>query len=259
MGRPGRAFVVEQVNRLKELYQIDFVIANGENTAAGAGITGKIARELLGAGVDGITLGDHVWDQKVLVGEIDQIEGLCRPANMPKQCPGRELLVLERNGFRLAVFTVLGRTFMAPRECPFAAADRLLAELKGVADAVVVEIHAEATSEKLALGRYLDGRVAAVIGSHTHVPTADATLLPKGTAYITDVGMTGPYESILGRQIEPVLGKFLDGMPRRFEVAEGDVRISAVIIDIDEKAGLGEKIELLTVRQEVPEENPSEG
>lgn len=251
VGRPGRTFLAEQIGRLRELYRIDFAIANGENTAAGAGITAKIARGLLGAGIDGITLGDHIWDQKGLVEEIDQIDGLCRPANLPARCPGRKFLVLEKNGFRLAVFTVLGRTFMAPRDCPFAEADRLLEQLKGAADAVVVEIHAEATSEKLALGRHLDGRVAAVIGSHTHVPTADAIVLPKGTAYITDVGMTGPYESILGRQIEPVLDKFLDGMPRRFEVAEGDVRISGVLVDVDEKSGLAEKIEHLTVRREV--------
>lgn len=250
VGRPGRSFLIEQLGRLRELYQIDLIIANGENTAAGAGITGKIARALLAAGVDGITLGDHVWDQKGLAEEIDQVEGLCRPANMPDICPGRKFLILEKDGFRLAVFTVLGRTFMPPRDCPFREADRLLEQLKGAADAVVVEIHAEATSEKLAFGRHLDGRVAAVIGSHTHVPTADASLLPKGTAYITDVGMTGPYESILGRQIEPVLKKFLDGIPRRFEVADGDVRISGALVDIDETTGLGEKIELLTVRQE---------
>lgn len=233
------------------MHRIDLVVANGENSAAGAGITGKIARVLLGAGVDGITLGDHVWDQKGIVAEIEQIDGLCRPANLPAVCPGRKFVLLEANGFRLAVFTLLGRTFMPPRDCPFAEADRMLVQLKDAADAVVVEIHAEATSEKLALGRHLDGRVAAVIGSHTHVPTADATVLPKGTAYITDVGMTGPYESILGRQIEPVVQKFLDGMPRRFEVAEGDVRISAVLVDLDEATGLAEKIELLTVRPEI--------
>lgn len=250
VGRPGRTFLIEQIGRLKERRRIDLVIANGENAAAGAGITAKIARQLLAAGVDGITLGDHVWDQRELAGEIDQVEGLCRPANMPEVCPGRKFLIVEKEGFRLAVFTVLGRTFMAPRDCPFAEADRLVGQLDGKADAVVVEIHGEATSEKIAFGRHMDGRVAAVIGSHTHVATADASLMPKGTAYITDVGMTGPHESIIGRQIEPVLGKFLDGMPRRFEVAEGDVRLSAVLIDIDEKTGLAEQIELLTVRPE---------
>lgn len=241
---------MEQVERLREEHAIDFIIANGENSAAGAGITGKIARGLLHAGIDAITLGDHVWDQKGLVGEIDQIEGLCRPANLPAACPGRTYVVMEKDGFRFAVFTVLGRTFMAPRECPFLESDRLLEQLREKADAVLVEIHAEATSEKLGLGRHLDGRAAAVVGSHTHVPTADATVFPRGTAYITDVGMTGPYESILGREIEPVVQKFLDGMPRRFEVARDDVRISAVLIDVNETTGLAENIELLTVRRE---------
>ncbi len=250
VGRPGRTFLIDQIERLKARYEVDLAIANGENAAAGAGITGKIARELIAAGVDGITLGDHVWDQKALAAEMEQIERLCRPANLPDVCPGRKSLIIEKEQFRLAVFTVLGRTFMPPRNCPFAEADRMLKELEGEADAVVVEIHAEATSEKLALGRYLDGRAGAVIGSHTHVPTADASILPHGTAYITDVGMTGPYDSILGRQVEPVVAKFLDGMPRRFEVASGDVRLSAVLIDLAEGTGLAEKIELLTVRPE---------
>lgn len=255
VGRPGRTFLAEKLPELRERYQADFLIANGENAAAGAGITGKIARTLLQAGLDGITLGDHVWDQKILVPEIDQIDGLCRPANLPMSCPGKEFLILEKNGFRLGVFTVLGRTFMSPCNCPFLEADRVLARLSGQVDAVIVEIHAEATSEKLAFGRYLDGRVAAVIGTHTHVPTADSVVLPKGTAYITDVGMTGPYESILGREIEPVLGRFLDGMPRRFEVANEDVRISGAALTIDEKTGLAGSIELITVSQSVKEES----
>lgn len=253
VGRPGRKFLIDRIGRLKEDHRVDFAIANGENAAAGAGITGKIARELLAAGVDGITLGDHVWDQKGLAAEIDQIEGLCRPANLPEICPGRKFVILEKDGFRLAVFTVLGRTFMAPRECPFAEANRLATDLAGAADAVVAEFHGEATSEKLAFGRYLDGRVAAVVGSHTHVPTADATVLAGGTAYITDVGMTGPHDSILGRQVEPVVAKFLDGMPRRFEVADGDVRISGVLIDIHERTGLAERIEPLFVRPDEQE------
>ncbi len=248
VGRPGRTILIDHLAQLREKHRVDLVIANGENSAAGAGITGKIARGLLQSGVDGITLGDHTWDQKVFQAEIDGIEGLCRPANMPDSCPGRKFIVLERGGFRLAVFTVLGRTFMAPRNCPFAEADRLIERLSGEADAIVAEFHAEATSEKIAFGRYLDGRVAAVVGTHTHVATADATVLPGGTAYITDVGMTGPYESILGREIEPVVGNFLDGMPRRFEVATGDVRVSGVLIDVDSSTGRSTRIELLTVR-----------
>ena len=255
MGRPGRRILSDCVGRLRERHGVALVVANGENSAAGAGITAKITRELLASGIDGITLGDHVWDQKALALEIDQLESLCRPANLAAVCPGRKFLLLNHGGFRLAVFTVLGRSFMPPRDCPFLEADRMLKKLEGKADAVLVEIHAEATSEKLALGRHLDGRVAAVVGTHTHIPTADAAVLPNGTAYITDVGMTGPYESILGRQIEPVVAKFLDGMPRRFEVAEGDVRISGVLIDIDERTGLAEGIRLITETPEGEKKN----
>jgi 2',3'-cyclic-nucleotide 2'-phosphodiesterase len=250
VGRPGRSFLIERLARLREEEAADFIVVNGENAAAGAGITGKIARELLEAGVDGITLGDHVWDQKAFPGEIDQIPGVCRPANLPSSNPGARFLLLEKNGFRLAVFTVLGRTFMPPRDCPFAEADRLVEELKPRCDGIVAEIHGEATSEKLALGWYLDGRVAAVVGTHTHVPTADACVLPGGTAYITDLGMTGPYRSVLGRQIEPVVARFLDGMPKRFEVAEEDVRISGVSIDLEPSGGRATAIRLVTVRKE---------
>lgn len=250
VGRPGRSFVVESVPRLRSEWALDFVVANGENAAGGAGINGSIARSLAAAGVDAVTLGDHVWDQKGFSDEIDGLAGVCRPANLAPACPGKSHLILERNGFRLAVFSVLGRQFMAPRDCPFAAADRLVEEMKGRADGILVEIHAEATSEKIALGWHLDGRVGAVVGTHTHVPTADARVLPKGTAYVSDAGMTGPYESVLGRQIAPVVEKFLDGMPRRFEVAHGDVRIAGVLIALDPATGLASSIELVTVRRE---------
>jgi 2',3'-cyclic-nucleotide 2'-phosphodiesterase len=259
VGRPGRSFLIEQIARLKEENGVDIAIANGENAAAGAGITGKIARELLEAGIDGITLGDHVWDQKAFPGEIGGIPGICRPANLPEACPGPKFIIVEKEGFRLGVFTVLGRTFMPPRDCPFAEADRVLRSLEGQVDAVVAEIHAEATSEKQGFGWYLDGRVAAVVGTHTHVPTADAGLLRKGTAYITDLGMTGPYESVLGRQVEPVVAKFLDGMPRRFEMAERDIRISGVLIDLDESTGLAADIRLLTIRKEETTETAAAG
>ena len=173
---------------------------------------------------------------------------MCRPANLPAACPGRDHIIVERNGFKLAVFTVLGRTFLGMKaECPFLASDRMIASLQGKADAILVEIHAEATSEKQALGWYLDGRVVGVLGTHTHVPTADYEVLPKGTAFICDVGMTGPYASVLGREIEPVIGRFLDGMPRRFEVATEDVRISAVAVDYDAASRRSTRIELLRV------------
>jgi metallophosphoesterase (TIGR00282 family) len=250
VGRPGRDIVVERLRRLRTEHAVDFVIANGENAAAGAGITGSIARSLLEAGVDAITLGDHVWDQRGWETEITEIDRVCRPANLPQSCPGWDHLVIEARGFRIAVFTVLGRSYMGMKaECPFLASDRMIDRLRGQADAIVVEIHAEATSEKQALGWYLDGRVTAVLGTHTHVPTADAAVLPGGTAFICDVGMTGPYASVLGREVKPVIAKFLDGMPRRFEVAENDVRLSGALIEIHASTTRAEKIELLTVRK----------
>lgn len=249
VGRPGRDIVNQKLETLRREHALDFVIANGENAAAGAGITGAIARSLLGAGVDAITLGDHIWDQRGWENEITQIEHVCRPANLPASNPGWDHLVIEKRGFRVAVFTVLGRTFMGLKaECPFLAADRMIDRLRGQADAIIVEIHAEATSEKQSLGWYLDGRVTAVLGTHTHVPTADATILPKGTAFMCDVGMTGPYASVLGREIEPVVAKFVDGMPRRFEIATGDIRLSGALIEISASMAKAEKIELLTVR-----------
>lgn len=250
VGRPGRDILAEKLPRLRTEHSVDFVIANGENAAAGAGITGAIAKSILGSGVDAITLGDHVWDQRGWENEIDQIEHVCRPANLPRSNPGWDHLIIEKRGFRVAVFTVLGRTFMGMKaDCPFLCADRMIAQLKGQADAIIVEIHAEATSEKIALGWHLDGRVTAVLGTHTHVPTADARVLPKGTAFMCDVGMTGPYAGVLGREVAPVVAKFLDGMPRRFEVATDDVRISGALIEISPAMARAEKIELLTVRR----------
>lgn len=248
VGRPGRTVIAERLPRLRAAHGIDLVIANGENAAAGAGITGSIARSILESGVDAITLGDHVWDQRGWENEISQSEHVCRPANLPAACPGWDHLIIEARGFRVAVFTVLGRTYMNSRaDCPFLTADRLIQQLRSQADAIIVEIHAEATSEKQALGWHLDGRVTAVVGTHTHVPTADARVLPKGTAFICDVGMTGPYASVLGREVQPVVAKFLDGMPRRFEVATGDVRLSGALIEIGASTASAGKIELLSV------------
>ncbi|MEO7597942.1 MAG: TIGR00282 family metallophosphoesterase [Opitutus sp.] len=250
VGRPGRDIVIERMRKLRAELGIDFVIANGENAAAGSGITGVIARSLLEAGVDAITLGDHVWDQRGWESEITQIEHVCRPANLPASNPGWDHLIIESRGFRIAVFTVLGRHFMGMKaDCPFLCADRMIEKLKAQADAIIVEVHAEATSEKQALGWYLDGRVTAVLGTHTHVPTADGRILPKGTAFMCDVGMTGPYASVLGREIEPVVHKFVDGLPRRFEVATEDVRISGALIEIGASMARAQKIELLTIRR----------
>ncbi len=252
VGKPGRDIVIERAATLRTEHQLDFIIANGENAAAGSGITGSIAKSLLAAGVDAVTLGDHVWDQKGWEGEIVGLDRVCRPANLPAACPGRNHLILEKNGFRLAVFTVIGRNFIGMKgECPFLSSDAVLAKTvgAGLADAAFIEIHAEATSEKQAMGWYFDGRAAAVLGTHTHVATADAAILPQGTAFMCDVGMTGPFASVIGREIKPVLGRFLDGMPRRFEIAEGDVRLSGAIVTYDPAAKRAVHCELLTVRK----------
>jgi 2',3'-cyclic-nucleotide 2'-phosphodiesterase len=248
VGKPGREIVAAVVPKLRAERGIDFVIANAENAAAGAGITATIAKTLLESGVDALTLGDHVWDQKGFETDITGLDRVCRPANLPAGNPGRDHLILERNGFRLLVCTMLGRSFMGLKaECPFLGADALLQRLGGRYDGALVEIHAEATSEKQALGWHLAGRATAVLGTHTHVATADTALLRGRTAFQCDVGMTGPHESVLGREIAPVVGRFLDGLPRRFEVAAGDNRLSATLVEFGPD-GRAAAIEWLQVR-----------
>jgi 2',3'-cyclic-nucleotide 2'-phosphodiesterase len=252
VGRPGRDIIASRVSRLRSKLNLDFVIANGENAAAGAGITGAIAKTLLGLGIDALTLGDHVWDQRGWEDEITGFPRVCRPANLPLVCPGRDHVILEKGSFRLVVFTLLGRSFMGMKaEDPFDGADAMLKRTvgAGLADAALVEIHAEATSEKIALGWHLDGRVAAVLGTHTHVPTADAEVRPQGTAYLTDVGMTGAYRSVLGREIKPVVERFITGMPQRFGVAEEDVRLSGAFVEYDPERKRATRCELVVVRQ----------
>ncbi len=236
VGRPGRNLMVQRLPEIRSELGIDLVVANGENAAAGAGITGKIVQQLCDGGVDGLTLGDHTWDQKIFIGEIDDLSQICRPANFPSGVPGRDRLILEIGPKRVGVFTVLGRNFMGPKaDCPFRTADRLIKEMEQETDLILVEIHAEATSEKVALGWHLDGRAALVFGTHTHVPTADAEVLPNGTAYISDLGMSGPYRGVIGRDADSVIGRFLDGIPRRFPVAEEDVRLSGIVLEWDEE------------------------
>lgn len=244
VGRPGRNFVIERLADLRVELYVDLVVVNAENAAGGAGITQKIATDLHTAGVDAITLGDHVWDQKNFDNEIEQLECVCRPANLPEQNPGRSHLIIEKDGFRLGIFTVLGRNYLALKSsCPFAMADAKIKEIESLCDAVLVEAHMEATSEKVALGWHLDGRAAVVVGTHTHVPTADGRVLPGGTAYLSDAGMCGPYASVLGRDVGQVVATFLDGRKRRFPVAEDDVRIAGCLIEIDPNTGLSNKFQ----------------
>lgn len=234
VGAPGRALIEAKLPALRASLGLTWVVANGENAAGGSGITRSIACELVSTGIDAITLGDHVWDQRGFENEIAATPKTCRPANLPAQCPGAPYLIIPSvDGIRLLIFTVLGRQFMGPKaDCPLATADRILTELTGQYDYALVEIHAEATSEKIALGWHLDGRAALVVGTHTHVATADTTLLPNGTAYQTDAGMCGPHRGVLGRDTGAVIGRFLDGMPRRFPVAEGDVRLNGCLVTL---------------------------
>jgi len=257
VGRPGRQIIADRLPRLRAERAIDFVIANGENAAAGAGITAALAKSILDSKVDAITLGDHVWDQRGWENEITQIEKVCRPANLPKQCPGWDHLIIEARGFRVAVFTVLGRSFMNMKaDCPFEAADRLVGQLKSQADAIIVEIHAEATSEKQALARYLDGRVAAVVGTHTHVQTADERVLPGGTAAITDLGLTGGLGGVIGMKAEISIDRQLRvARGERMQPADTELCLQGAVVEIDAASGLARSIERISVAYEQVLEN----
>jgi len=243
VGGPGRLAFAAAASRLQQAGEADFIIANGENAAGGRGITQLLADALFAAGADAVTLGDHAWDQKELAKTIDREPRLVRPANYAPGCPGRGWSTFETAYGKITVISLMGRIFMPPSDCPFRAADAILqrggAELGKI---IIVDMHAEATSEKIAMGRYLDGRVTAVVGSHTHVQTADDAVLPKGTAYLTDLGMTGPKDSVLGRDVGAVLKKFLTGMPQQFDIATGDVRCEGLVVTVDEKTGQATKV-----------------
>jgi len=237
VGKPGRKLLADNLPKIRKSLKIDIVIANAENCAGGNGITKNMAELLFKYGVDAITLGDHIWDQRCFENEIDSLENVCRPANIPGCNPGREYVILERNGERLGIISLIGQTLMKIKaDCPYAAADRILKELAGKCDAVFLDFHAETTSEKVSMAWHLDGRAQVVAGTHTHIPTNDARIFPQGLAYITDVGMTGPWHSCLGRKWDTILQKFIDGRPRAFLMAEGDERICACVFDIDVKA-----------------------
>ncbi len=242
VGSPGRRIFKNLVKQLRDAGQVNAVIANAENAAAGSGITEALAKELLDAGADVLTLGDHTWGQKGTEQLLAHERRVIRPLNMPEGCPGVGCTTVQTPMTPITVISLLGRVFMQPADCPFRAVDRALKALPGNCGPIFVEIHAEATSEKVALGRYLDGRVCAVAGTHTHVPTNDAAILPKGTAYITDLGMTGASDSVIGRELFPVLQKFTTGIPARFEVAKGPAVVQGVLIDIDRATGKANSI-----------------
>lgn len=249
VGSPGRRAFAWIVRRMKDARTVDVVIVNGENAAAGRGITLALTRELFDAGADVITLGDHAWDQKDLVAGIDSETRVVRPANFAPGCPGRGWTTIDTPAGKLAVINLVGRVFMPPVDCPFRGVDTILKQTAG-ARFVVVDFHAEATSEKTAMGRYLDGRVAAVVGTHTHVQTADETILPRGTAYITDLGMTGPHDSIIGRDTQTILKRFTSGMPAKFEIAHGDASLQGVLIKLDDTTAKARSIK--RIRETMP-------
>jgi hypothetical protein len=233
-GQPGRDALLKWLPGFRDENGVDFVIANGENAANGAGITSKIALKLLGGGVDVLTTGNHVWRQKEVYSFLSTDERIVRPANYPEGAPGRGLTVRSAlDGTPVAVINLAGELFMNTGLSPFRIVDGLVDEARSRAETVVVDLHAEATSEKVAMGHYLDGRVTAVLGTHTHVQTSDARVLPGGTAYMTDVGMTGPLESVIGVRTDIIVRRFLTELPAQFEVAEGPVRINAALIDAE--------------------------
>ena len=247
-GRPGREIAQRAIKPLVAHHDIDLVVANVENSAAGFGVTGDIAETILKSGVDVMTSGNHIWDKKEVLDYIPRQPKLLRPANFPAGTPGRGAWVgSTRSGASVAVINVMGRVFMAPLDDPFAVVLREVEAARARARVIIVDFHAEATSEKVAMGWHLDGRVTAIFGTHTHVQTADERLLPKGTAYITDVGMTGPHDSIIGVTIDAALGRFVTGMPAKFEAATGGARLNAIIITADAATGRASGIERLNL------------
>ncbi len=244
VGRPGRRAVAKALPSWISSRDVHFVVANGENASGGIGIDPGAARELFAAGIDVLTSGNHIWAKKEIIEYLRDSDVLLRPANFPAACPGWGFAVKRtRDGAAVGVVNLIGRVFMGSADCPFRAADAAIATVRERTAVIVVDMHAEATSEKVAMGWYLDGRVSAVLGSHTHVPTADERVLPRGTAYQTDTGMCGPRDSAIGMRKEEVLHRFLTQMPARFEVASGPVLVHGALVDVDEATGRARSIE----------------
>ncbi len=250
VGKPGRKACRELLPKLINRHNIDFVIANCENAAAGFGVTRDVIEELFRSRIDVLTSGNHIWDKKEVLEFVEDYETLIRPANYPKGTPGwGSALIPAAEGY-IGVINLMGRIFMRPLDCPFQVAEREIQRLNRKAKTIIVDVHAEATSEKQALGWFLDGRVSAVLGTHTHVQTADERVLPAGTAYITDVGMTGPLDSVIGIRKEAILDRFLTQLPNKFEVAKGNIELQGVILDIEADGGRSLGIERVRARLE---------
>ncbi len=248
MGNCGRTMLIKTLDSLYRTLNFDAIIVNGENAAHGRGISNNICRELFNIGINAITMGNHVWNNKEIFKAFEEFDNIIRPANLNVGLPGKGSTIFEINGEKIGVINLIGRVSMEPADCPFVAADREIEKLKGLTDTIIVDFHAEATSEKVAMGYYLDGRVSAVLGTHTHIQTADEKILPNSTAYITDVGMTGPYTSIIGMDKDLVLPKFLTGFSQRFEPAEGRAQFNGVLIDT--KNGKAQEIKRINIIEE---------
>lgn len=243
VGNPGRDAVKILLPKIKAEEKVEFTVANAENAAGGAGLTPNVADELLEMGIDVLTTGDHIWDRKEILETIDKEHRILRPLNYPEGTPGIGSIILNsKSGAKVGVINLVGRVFMQAVECPFKTGIKEVNKIKEQTPIVVVDMHAEATSEKLALCWYLDGLVTAICGTHTHIQTADERIFPKGTAYITDLGMTGPFDSVLGRRPEQIIRRFITGLPTRFEMADSNVQLQGAIIECDEKTGVAKSI-----------------
>jgi metallophosphoesterase (TIGR00282 family) len=251
VGKPGRRIVKQALPGLVDREQINLVIANAENSAAGSGLTPANYEELMAAGVHAITLGDHIYRRREIYRILETKDNIVKPANYPADAPGKDYAVVQTpSGISVAIISLIGRVFMKPVDCPYAAVDRVLDKLDKTVKIIVVDLHAEATSDKQAMGRYLDGRVSAVLGTHTHVTTADECILPGGTAFQCDIGMTGPHDGILGRRADRVIETTRTFRPLPFDVSSGDVRISATLIDIDQNSGKATAIRRVRITEE---------
>ncbi|MFH2036579.1 MAG: TIGR00282 family metallophosphoesterase [Candidatus Zixiibacteriota bacterium] len=243
VGKPGRFILSQMCKPLREKFGADYVIANVENAAGGFGVTPEMANKIFSYGVDCMTSGNHIWDRMDILKYLDEQPKLIRPANFPPGCPGNGYFIDQINGRKIAILNLQGRTFMKEIDCPFRVGDKIINQIREETDIIIIDFHAEVTSEKQALLYYLDGRVSAILGTHTHVQTADETITERGTAYITDVGMTGPFDSIIGMSKAPSLQRFLTGMPKRFTCANEDVRICGVLLTINADDGGALEIE----------------